>query len=124
MSEVKHTQGPWEYDWGQKRDGVVENWIVGQVDGDEFSNVIVSIANDYDDAENTARLIAAAPDMKSLAEKAVNAASFYSVEPSDDERSQWLETTEEYVASLEMALDELEYDAKKAIAKVEGKTDA
>ncbi len=71
-----------------------------------------------------ARLIAAAPDMKSLAEKAVNAASFYSVEPSDDERSQWLETTEAYVASLEMALDELEYDAMKCLIKAEGRTDA
>lgn len=63
MSDVKHTPGPWEYDWGQKRDGVVENWIVGPVDGNADINTIVSIANDYEGAENTAHLIAAAPEL-------------------------------------------------------------
>lgn len=61
----KVTQTPWDYDWGQKTDGIVKYWIIGPTDDDEQKsiNTIATIDNDRDDAEDIARLISAAPAM-------------------------------------------------------------
>ncbi|MFV1851612.1 MAG: hypothetical protein ACMZ66_12995 [Thalassospira sp.] len=61
----KATQTPWDYDWGQKTDGVVKYWIIGPTELDEqkLINTIVTVDNDRDDAEDLARLISAAPSL-------------------------------------------------------------
>jgi hypothetical protein len=110
MSEMKHTQGPWQYDWGQKVNGVIQYWIIGTVDGDGDINTIASIGNDIDGAENAAQLIAAAPELLE-ALKAFTKMYVNMIKSGDC--GNW--NPEEDAEVIQ---------ARKAIAKAEGKTDA
>lgn len=120
-----HTKGPWLAGtvYPQRKSAGCD------IAAESGENIGLVYFDKYDTPERICKanacLIAAAPTMWALAQTTADAYTICSVvEPSDDERSQWLQGTSDYVINLEAIIDELQAQAIELIEKTEGTADA
>lgn len=108
MSEAKFTEGPWEFVADDDnllgaggKDAMIDGFVAGSVMADYLH--VCRIWNDGPNPEEDARLIAAAPDLYEALRSAVS-------------------LLEQFV-STDDPRDETIWDARKALAKAEGKSE-